>query len=113
MSDTSSYSGGTPLTVAEITMQMVYLVVYDLASPDDAGRKKVVSAIKSSGPWARIEETVWLVAPDTKSVSEVRDAIWTSSMSKTDNLYVARLSGDWGAYNLSSEIVAWLKERTF
>lgn len=94
---------------------MVYVVAYDLIEPNDTPQNydEVATAIRSIGPWARIEQSVWLVS-SVLMTFDVRDRIWKSDgFHRGDRLFVARLSGTWGSYNLSDEIVEWINEQAF
>jgi hypothetical protein len=94
---------------------MVYLITLELVGPTNTAddMAKVVAGIKAQGPWARLSDSLWLVraeAPTTTAI--LRDAIW-AFMQKGDLLFVARLGGQWGSYNLQPAIVDWLKGAAF
>ena len=93
---------------------MVHVVTYDLKQPNDTSEnyELIIGRIKTEYPtWCHIEESVWVV--DTESdAGAVRDAL-KQYLHDKDVLFVARLTGNWASWNLSKEIVDWLKNRTF
>jgi len=93
---------------------LVHIITYDLKSPNDAegDYERVIEGLKSAFPaWCHLEKSVWLVHTD-RSATEVRDSIKTL-LNNSDVLFVARLRGNWGSFNLSSNRSEWLKERAF
>jgi len=93
---------------------LVHLITYDLKSPNDTPEdyQRVIDGLKSAyGTWCHLEKSVWLVSTDQSS-SEVRDVI-KKFMNSSDVLFVAKLSGNWGSYNLTSKRTDWLKARSF
>jgi hypothetical protein len=93
---------------------MVHVVTYDLREPNvtPENYELIIGGIKTNYPtWAHIEKSVWLV--DTVSdAGTVRDTLM-AYIHEGDALFVARLTGNWASYGLSTEIVEWLKNRTF
>lgn len=93
---------------------MVHIVTYDLESPNDTpdDYTRVIGGIKSLYPtWCHLEKSVWIVNTD-QDASQVRDAI-KKYLYSTDILFVARLSGNWGSFNLTADRSEWLKQRQF
>jgi hypothetical protein len=93
---------------------MIHLVTYDLESPNDTSEDyaRVINALKALYPsWCHLEKSVWLVKT-TQSATEVRDAVKVN-LYPTDILFVARLSGNWGSFNLGSERNDWIKKQAF
>jgi hypothetical protein len=93
---------------------VVYIVTYDLKSPNDTSDdyKRVMDGLKSTyGAWCHLELSVWLVAAD-QTATEVRDEV-KKLLNPADRLFVARLSGNWGSFNLGKERNTWLKQQTF
>jgi 23S rRNA A2030 N6-methylase RlmJ len=93
---------------------VVHIVTYDLESPHDTAEDytRVIDGLKSTyTTWCHLEKSVWLVVTD-QAASEVRDSL-KRFLHNTDILFVARLSGNWGSFNLSSDRAEWLKGRTF
>ena len=93
---------------------MVHIVTYDLESPHDTAEdySRVIDGLKSVyKTWCHLQKSVWLVVTD-QSATEVRDSL-KPFLHSTDILFVAKLSGNWGSFNLSSNRAEWLKERTF
>lgn len=93
---------------------MVHIVTYDLKSPHDSpdDYKRVIDGLKSLyTSWCHLEESVWLVETSL-SAAEVRDTI-KIYLSASDVLFVARLSGNWGSFNLTPKRSDWLKGREF
>jgi CRISPR/Cas system-associated endoribonuclease Cas2 len=93
---------------------LVYIVTYDLKSPNDTAEdyERVIDGLKSRyGNWCHVEKSVWIVST-TESASEVRDNI-KALLNASDVLFVARLSGNWASFNLSSKRTDWLKSKEF
>jgi hypothetical protein len=93
---------------------LVYIVTYDLESPHDTpdDYNRVIKGLKSAYPtWCHLEESVWIVST-TQDAAQVRDSI-KGLLFPTDILFVARLSGNWGSFNLTTERVNWLKKQEF
>ena len=93
---------------------MVHLVTYDLKSPHDTAEdyQRVIDALKSAYPtWCHLEKSVWIIVTP-ESATDVRDNL-TAFLNSTDVLFVGRLQGNWGSYNLGSERTDWLKSRIF
>jgi hypothetical protein len=93
---------------------MVYIVAYDLHKPNNTppNRAAIESAVKALGSWAHIAESIWLVALSGVAISQTRDTLW-KSLHEGDRLFVARLAGDWGSYNMDQDITRWLHEANF
>lgn len=93
---------------------MVYLVAYDLKSPNDteSDYERVIGAIKSLGNhWCHIEKSVWLVTSE-EGASEIRDEL-KKSLCEADVLFVAKLARGWASVNLGARRVDWLKKVAF
>lgn len=93
---------------------MIHLITYDLKEPNDTSDdyKRVIDGLKAAyGTWCHLEESVWLVSTDQEA-TEVRDTI-KKLLNSSDVLFVARLTGNWGSYNLTSTRTEWLKARSF
>jgi hypothetical protein len=93
---------------------LVHLITYDLKSPNDTAEDyaRVIEGLKSVyETWCHVEKSVWLVSTD-QSASEVRDKI-KKLLNSSDVLFVARLSGNWGSFNLKATRTDWLKARNF
>lgn len=93
---------------------MVHIVAYDLKSPNDTAGdyERVIDGIKSSYPtWCHLEKSVWIIASDEDS-QVIRDTI-RKFLFDTDVLFVARLQGNWGSFNLGQNRSEWLKGRVF
>lgn len=93
---------------------MVHIVTYDLISPNDtaADYERVIEGIKSTYPtWCHLEKSVWIVTTE-QTATEVRDTL-KPFLYSTDVLFVGRLSGNWGSFNLSEKRNEWLKARVF
>lgn len=92
---------------------MVFMVMFEFrgAPAPPELRDATVAAIKGCGPWARLSESTWLLRTE-QDLTSVREAIWRV-MRPGDFIFVARLEGSWGAYNLSQRIVEWVQGSTF
>ncbi len=93
---------------------LVHIVTYDLESPHDTGDDytRVINGIKSLYPtWCHLEKSVWIIST-SQDASQVRDSI-KKFLFATDILFVGRLSGNWGSFNLTTERSDWLKQRQF
>jgi hypothetical protein len=93
---------------------VVHLVTYDLKSPNNTAEdyQRVIAGLKSAYPnWCHLENSVWIVvAPD--SATDVRDNL-KPFLNSGDILFVGRLQGNWGSYNLGSKRSEWLKSCVF
>jgi hypothetical protein len=93
---------------------VVHIVTYDLKSPNDTTEDyaRVIAGLKSIyGTWCHLEKSVWLISTDQEA-SQVRDAIRTF-LHTADVLFVGRLTGNWGSFNLEKRRVDWIKGREF
>ena len=93
---------------------MVYIVTYDLESPHDTSEDyaRVIDGLKSMyNIWCHLEKSVWLVETE-QTAAQVRDCI-KAFLNTSDILFVAKLSGNWGSFNLGSKRNDWLKGRSF
>ena len=93
---------------------MVFLIAYDLKSPNDTSLdyQRIIGAIKSIyGVWCHLEESVFLVETISSS-PDIRDAL-KPYLHSGDSLFVSRLEGGWASYSLGEERNNWLKGRTF
>jgi hypothetical protein len=97
-----------------LEVRLVHIITYDLKSPHDNGDdyNRVISGIKSMyGWWCHLEKSVWLVST-TQDAGEVRNAV-KQFLFPSDILFVARLTGNWGSFNLGAERTDWLKQQQF
>jgi hypothetical protein len=95
-------------------LRVVHIVTYDLETPHDtpADYERVIAGLKSIYPaWCHLEKSVWLVVTDQEA-TKVRDSL-KQFLHNTDILFVARLSGNWGGFNLGTERAEWLKKVAF
>jgi len=93
---------------------VVYLVTYDLKSPYDTAEdyQRVIDALKSAYPsWCHLEKSVWIIVTP-ESATDVRDNL-KAFLNSTDILFVGRLQGNWGSYNLGSKRNDWIKNCVF
>ena len=93
---------------------MVHVVTYDLESPNDKPEdyERVISGLKSIFPtWCHMEKSVWIVET-SKDAGEVRDLL-KQFLKSSDILFVAKLSGNWGSFNIGTNRSEWLKKREF
>ena len=93
---------------------MVHVVTYDLKSPHDTGDDydRVIRAVKSLGTtWCHLEKSVWLIVSDSGS-AEIRDEL-KKYLYPADILFVAKLAGYWGSFNLGANRNQWLHNQTF
>jgi hypothetical protein len=74
--------------------------------------ERLIASIKSAySTGCHVEKSVWLVTTE-QSAGEARDTV-KKLLYPTDILFVARLSGNWGSFNLGTKRTEWLKDRTF
>lgn len=87
-----------------------FLISYDLGVPETAeDYKKIINYIKSFGNWAKPLQSVWLVKSSTKGCADIRDDI-KKLIDSNDKVLVIKITGDnWASYNLSKEVVDWMK----
>ena len=93
---------------------MVHLVAYDLISPHGTSDdyQRVIAGLKSAYPrWCHLEKSVWIITVD-QDAAQVRDHVKTL-LFPTDRLFVGRLSGNWGGFNMGPDRANWLKQQTF
>jgi hypothetical protein len=83
------------------------LVSYDLHAP---GRDytKLLDHLKSYDTWANLLESVWLLKTDS-TTAQVRDAA-AKHIDQNDTIFAVDVTGrSWGSWNLSDEVVTWIK----
>lgn len=93
---------------------MVHIVTYDLRSPHDTPEdyERVIEGLKSLyGTWCHLEKSVWIIST-SQDASQVRDAL-KALLYPTDIIFVGKLSGNWGSFNLTQVQSDWLKQRQF
>ena len=92
---------------------MVFVVAYDLHSPNDTGEdyERVIKCIKDDFNWCHLEKSVWLVE-SALNASEIRESI-KPALHNGDRLFVARLQGNWASWALGDQRNSWLQERAF
>jgi hypothetical protein len=93
---------------------LVHILTYDLKSPNETpdDYERIIAGIKSLyETWCHLEKSVWIISTN-QDATEVRDAI-KKYLYPTDILFVGRLSGNWGSFNLTTERATWLKQRQF
>jgi hypothetical protein len=93
---------------------VVHVIAYDLHEPNDTAEdyERLITAVKKRfSSWCHLEKSVWLVST-SMDAGEVRDFMKTC-VNNSDTVFVARLSGNWGSWNLSQTQVDWLKAQTF
>jgi hypothetical protein len=93
---------------------VVHIVTYDLKSPNDTSEDyaRVITGLKSTyKTWCHLEKSAWLVATDNNA-QEVRDSL-KRFLSAADILFVAKLTGNWGSFNLGSRRSDWIKGKEF
>lgn len=90
---------------------IVHLVAYDLLTPNDTEEDygRVIAAIKNLGPWAHLQQSVWLTAA-ALSADEIQEAL-LPSLSAEDRLFIAAL-GEWTATNATPGRLEWLRNRS-
>jgi hypothetical protein len=93
---------------------MIHLITYDLKSPNDTSDdyERVINGLKETyKTWCHLEKSVWLISTD-QGATEVRDEI-KKLLNSSDILFVAKLAGNWGSFNLTTKRTDWLKARDF
>ena len=84
-----------------------YLITFH--APTETIASNIVSKIRESTMWARINETSWLVQSDM-NCAELRDEIREADR-EVDNLLVIRVTGRaWATFRVSMEVTKWMKE---
>jgi hypothetical protein len=93
---------------------LVHIVAYDLKSPNDTleDYNRVINGLKSVyGSWCHLEKSVWIIST-LQDASQVRDNM-KKFLHASDILFVGKLGGNWGSFNLTAERVNWLKTQNF
>ena len=92
---------------------MVYVIAYDLQEPNDTNEdyERIIKTIKNSFTWCHLQKSVWLVRSDS-SAKEIRD-ILTPLIKNGDELFVARLQGNWATVGLGDRRNNWLHKSIF
>lgn len=84
-----------------------YLIAYSYDYPNDVQLNKVIAAIKSYGYWAHLFSNTWIVKTTTSQEDVIR-YLMTNVDSKW-KFFVVPITNEWVSYNLTKEIVDWLK----
>lgn len=82
-----------------------YLIIYESIFEKD---EAVTSCVKSFGTWANPLKEVWLIKTYLGRQA-IYDKIKASSPF-LNKLLVIRVTNDWITFNLSQEILQWMKE---
>jgi hypothetical protein len=92
---------------------MVFLVAYDLRSPNDTAQdyERVINRIKDQFDWCHLEQSVWLVEA-ALNATEIRSVV-QPYIHSTDALFVARLQGNWSSWSLGDARNNWLRRQSF
>jgi hypothetical protein len=92
---------------------MVFVIAYDLRSPNDTAEdyERVIASIKANFTWCHLQKSVWLV-DSALSASEIRESI-KPTLYNGDELFVARLHGNWASWALGDRRNDWLRKRSF
>lgn len=88
----------------------VYLISYDLSSPDTVAHyAPLIKFIKSHGTWAKPLLSVWIVKT-SKSVSELRNELREFLLPSDKILVIDITSKSWASLiNLGPEVIQWMK----
>lgn len=92
---------------------MVFVIAYDLRSPNDTPEdyERVIARIKADFAWCHLQKSVWLVE-SALSASEIRESI-KPTFHSADELFVARLQGNWATWALGDRRNNWLRQCSF
>lgn len=92
---------------------MVFVVAYDLISPNDTpdDYQRVIGRIKTNFNWCHLEKSVWILE-SALSAAEIRENVRETLYPK-DILFVARLQGNWASWALGDERNNWLHQCSF
>jgi hypothetical protein len=92
---------------------MVFVIAYDLRSPNDTPQdyERVIADIKAKFTWCHLQKSVWIVE-SALNATEIRDGI-KSVFYDNDELFVARLQGNWASWALGDRRNNWLRQRSF
>jgi hypothetical protein len=83
-----------------------YLITYDLYRPGQQ-YTGLTDAIKGSGTWAHIQQSVWVIKSNLNAVS-IRD-ILSAYLDQNDKLFVCELGNEAAWFGLPLEISNWLQ----
>lgn len=85
------------------------IVSYDLYNPGQ-DYSKVIEAIKSLGPWAKIHKSVWYVKSTSTAVQAVA-TVW-AVMDGNDSLFVMDATNNNASWqNLSEQVASFIKDQ--
>jgi hypothetical protein len=91
---------------------MLLVVAYDLHKAAGRDYTTIETAVKRSGVWAHVEESVWVI-DTTESPQQVVEYL-TAVGHPSDRFFVAQLrpEANWWTSNVDPAVVAWLKDPT-
>lgn len=87
-----------------------FLISYDLGVPETHSDYAALSKHLKSlyALWARPVKSVWIIKSN-KDAAQIRDEI-KSVLDLNDKLIIVELSGKWGTYNISREVIDWMQK---
>ena len=86
-----------------------YLISYDLVGAIDRQEyDNLIAHIRTSYIWAKPLESVWLIKTNL-STSQVINNLLNFIKKSNDRLLVIQVTNNWMAYNLSIEVIQWMK----
>lgn len=93
---------------------MVYMIVFELRSPDqDVVSERLGAALKSLGHWSTRMPGMWLLQPHRRmSAGQIRDHL-KQFMGEQDTVFVARISRNWAGRNMGQGFPEWMSRRDF
>ncbi len=92
---------------------MVFVIAYDLHSPNDTAEdyERLIKRIRADFTWCHLQKSVWLVE-SALSASEIRESL-KPDLHNGDELFVARLHGNWATWAFGDRRNSWLRQRSF
>jgi hypothetical protein len=87
---------------------MMLIVVYDLHPSPGRDYSVIESTVKSCGSWAHLQGSVWVIdtVETPKAVTEKLITIGHPN----DSFFVAQLRENWWSKDLTTEVLAWLRD---
>ena len=89
-------------------MLKTYLISYDLIYPETSPQyTELIKTIKTATYWAKPLKSVWLVKTNLSSMQIFQQL--RRALDNNDKVIVIDVGNDWTSFNLSNDVVEWMK----